>query len=227
MSRFSCALLLGLAAGAHAAPAAPAAPAATACPADRLAVAERFTPADCPDCWAAADLPGAGGGWLFDWILPSPRGDEAELAAAATAEAHERAQRRHAAPADEATTVRREPLAPRRALRLAVQSGPAWHGYVALQLDLRGRPPVGSTGWLALVEELPAGSEGSAVARALVRAVAGPIPLQAGPAGAVRHELRALRWPANARAERLHARGWIEAPDGRMIVLASERCPQR
>lgn len=217
MTRLPCALLLGLAAAAQAAP---------ACPSDRAVVVERYTPADCPGCWSAPELPGAGRGWLFDWILPAPH-DEAPLAVAATTEAGERAQRRHAAPDDGATTVRREALAPPRGLRLAVQSGPAFHGYVALQLDLRGRPPAGSTGWLALVEELPAGSEGSAVARALVRAVAGPIALHGGTPGAARHEMRALRWPVNARAERLHTRGWIETPDGRMIAVAAERCPQR
>ena len=123
--------------------------------------------------------------------------------------------------------VQRERLQRLPRLQLQVQSGPAWNGYFGLQLDARGALPAGSTGWLALVELLPAGSEGSKVERQLLRSVAGPFPLDAArsPRG-VRH-LRALRWPETAQPTRLQARGWIEAPDGRLLAVASDSCAWR
>ena len=58
-----------------------------------------------------------------------------------------------------------------------------------------------------------------------MRSVAGPLPLDgAGNPQGMTH-LRALRWPAGARPERLQARGWIEAADGRMLAVAAPRCP--
>ena len=115
-------------------------------------------------------------------------------------------------------------LGARAAPRLALQSGPAWNGYIGLRLSVHGRVPPGATGWLALLERVPAGSEGSVVARELVRTVAGPLALQ-GPReqGAVNH-LSALRVPDSARAERLHARGWIESAEGAIVAVADDRC---
>jgi hypothetical protein len=199
--------------------------AAAACPRAGAAVTERFTSADCPDCWAAKDAHAAPAGWLFDWITPTPAGSEAPLASAAAAEAAERAQRAGGpSPVAQQMLTLRASLPPSPA-SLRVLSGPAWNGYFGLQLDLRGAVPKGSTGWLALVEVLPAGSEGSAVERQLVRAVAGPLPLD-GAKRPVSH-LRALRWPETAQPTRLQARGWIEAPDGRLLAIASDRCPAR
>ena len=37
--------------------------------------------------------------------------------------------------------------------------------------------------------------------------------------------LRALRWPETAKPERLQARAWLEAPDGRVLAMAADRCP--
>lgn len=109
-----------------------------------------------------------------------------------------------------------------------MRSGPAWNGYLGVELRLAppagaGAPrlPPGSSAWLALVEVLPAGSEGSPLARSLVRSVAGPLPL--AERGASQH-LRALRWPEGAQPDRLRARAWVEGPDGRLLAMAGERC---
>ena len=196
------------------------------CPAPQAAVQEAFIPADCAHCWSAPTaLPGAPG-WRLDWILPAAA--NAPLAAAALAEAAERAARAGAEPA-----VAGRPSA----LRLQVASGPAWNGYFGVQMTVqsaragsnRAGLPAGSTAWLALVELLPAGTDGSPVARALVRSVAGPLPLDrpaSGPplAQPLSH-LRALRWPEGARPERLQARAWIEAPTGQVQLMAADRCP--
>ena len=207
---------------ANAASAANAANAAnTACPAPGAAVVEQVIAADCPDCWAA-DAPAPAGAWRFDWI--SAAGDDAALSAAALAEATDRLQRRGAA-----AGARIQPARALPGLALKVGAGPAWQGYFGLQMTVRARSkaslPAGATGWLALVELLPAGSEGSAGSRALVRSVAGPLPLDGATSAKGLNHLRALRWPAGAQPERLQARGWIEAADGSLLAVAAHRCP--
>ena len=199
-----------------------------ACPAPGAPVVESFIPAGCADCWAV-DAPSPPGAWRFDWVMPG--NDGAPLAAAALPDAAERLQRLGAAEqlASAAPTTVRRPARPRPGLRLTVGSGPAWQGYFGLQLQAqqrgRSRLPAGATGWLALVELLPAGSEANAGPRALVRSVAGPLPLDgAGRAKGVTH-LRALRWPEGTKPERLQARGWIEAADGSLLAVAAPRCP--
>ena len=201
-----------------------------ACPAPGAAVVELFMPANCADCWAS-DTPAPASAWRFDWITPGD--DSAPLAAAALPDAAERLQRLGAAEqlraAAAAPFTLRRPARPLAGLQLTVGSGPAWQGYFGLQLQVtqRGRSPLpaGATGWLALVELLPAGSEANAGPRALVRSVAGPLPLDgAGRPKGVTH-LRALRWPDGAKPERLQARGWVEAADGRLLAVAAQRCP--
>jgi hypothetical protein len=123
-----------------------------------------------------------------------------------------------------------------RPWQLSVASGLAWQGYWALEFKLLAHGlalPSGSTGWLALVEQVPAGSAGNADTRELVRAVAGPLPLptaEAGanpPAGRLARpyvHLHALRWPDSARVDRLQARAWVEGPQGQVLAMAADRC---
>jgi hypothetical protein len=201
---------------------------AKACPTNTAALSEVFIAADCADCWAAARpqaRPAVRPGWRLDWI--SPAGADAALSAAALPEAADRASRRAALGA---RTDAAPP--PRNATwQLAVVSGPAWNGYLGVQLKLQpstpGKPPArlpeGSTAWMALVELLPAGSEGSATDRALVRSVVGPLPLLDTQRNF--QQLRALRWPETAKPERLQARAWIESPSGQVLLMAADRCP--
>jgi hypothetical protein len=209
--------------------AATASPAASACPRAGAAVVERFISADCPACWSAADVAAPpAGAWLFDWIAPTPAGSEAPLAAAASADAPDRAQRAGGpAPSGQQALTVRSTLPRTAGLRLAVQSGPAWNGYFGLRLEVRGRVPAGSSAWLALVEQLPADSEGSVAERQLVRSVAGPLPLDAMHPGRATSHLRALRWPETAQPTRLQARGWIESADGALLAIATDSCPLR
>jgi len=189
-------------------------------------VLERFISADCSDCWQADAAAASGTQWLFDWI--SPTTPEAPMSAAAPVESRERALRAGGpAPVAQQMLVLRSAIAPTPGLQLAVESGPAWSGYIGLQLSVGGRVPTGASGWMALVEQIPAGSEGSAVRRELVRAVAGPLPLSARRTGGAIKHLAALRWPESAKPERLVARAWVESTDGAWLAMASERCPQR
>lgn len=201
--------------------AAPAVP-AVGCPPAQSPVTEVFIAADCTDCWSAPATRPDPGGWRLDWITPAAT--DAPLSAAALPEAADRAARAAAA-----STVALRPSA----LRLQVASGPAWNGYFGVQLTLqraragsnRAGLPAGSSAWLALVELLPAGAEGSPVPRALVRSVAGPVPLAEPAPGQAFSQLRALRWPEGARPERLQARAWIESPGGQLLLMAADRCP--
>jgi hypothetical protein len=208
-------------------PAAAAADGAAACPRQPRAVFERFISADCDACWTSTDTPAApGDAWLLDWIVPSDRGDDAPLSAAAPIEAKERAVRaKGAMPPPQATVVRQTPIAPRGAARLSVASGPAWNGYFGVQFASRGRWPRGSTAWLALVETVPQGTDGTPVPRQLVRSVAGPITLDDG----VRShgQTRAMRWPETAKPERLRAVAWVESAHGVIVAFARGDCGAR
>lgn len=209
-------------------PPAAAAP-ATTCPAAQAPLAEAFIAADCADCWASAAATGAratAAAWRLDWIIPTTA--DAPMAAAALPEAAERALRVGSMPGPgRQLQTQRGVTSPLRGLQLKVVSGPAWQGYIGLELSLRQSArhalPAGSTAWLALIEQVDAGSEGTAIARALVRNVAGPLPLDGSAGRALKH-LRALRWPTTALPERLRARAWIEGPGGEVLAVAADRC---
>ena len=207
------------------------------CPAAQAAVREFFIAADCSPCWAASPAePTPPVGWRFDWIVPA--GADAAMAVAALPEAAERAARADAA--------QRAPtgaglLAPGRssngppgrlaaglAPRLTVVSGPAWQGYIGVELSLYAttgrRWPEGSSAWIALVERVEAGSEGTPVARDLVRSMAGPLPFPPAGGQTLKH-LQALRWPTTAQPERLQARAWVEGPHGAVLAVTADQCP--
>lgn len=205
-------------------PCAAAKPVASTCPAARAPVHEVFVPADCAACWAAADPQAAPAGWRLDWIVPTT--DQAPLAAAALPEAAQRAERAALATLPKATLPK---TALRPGPRLRVASGPAWKGYFGVQITLQapaGQPwPADATAWVALVEQVPAGADGSTIARALVRSVAGPLPVHGPAPGRPLSHLQAMRWPDTAQPTRLQARAWVEAADGRLLAMAADHCP--
>lgn len=222
-----------------AAAAQPAAPATRpACPAAQAATLERLFSADCADCWsapAAQVAPVAAGAakpgpatWRFDWITPGT--DGAPLAAGALPEAADRLARLGLTLPGTSQTLQQShtAAAPLAGLRIKASSGPAWQGYFGVQLTLQTSPrtalPAGSTAWLALVEQVSAGSDGTPVARSLLRSVAGPLPLSTLQPGKPMTHLRALRWPTSAEPTRLQARAWIEGPDGRLLAVAADAC---
>lgn len=206
-----------LAAAAHAAPACPA-------PVPRQLV-ETFISADCETCWQQRIDVGAGT-LRLDWVVPGAQGDEAPLAVAALPEAGERLKSPLAK--DAAAVQAHAATRPPAGLKITANSGLAWNGYIALVLDLQQRNAKALTpqamGWVALVERVPAGEDGSPEDRQLVRNVIGPLPL-ALPKG--QHELRhlrAVRLPANVKVERLGAVGWIEDGDHIVALTQSSNC---
>ncbi len=191
-----------------------------ACPAPTAGVLlERFIAADCKACWSTGGVPTdapALAPFVLDWIVPSPSGDDAALSPAALAESAARA----GAIPPAGLLHRRQVLTPRRGLSVSVQDGPAWSGYVGIRLHVERRGtalPAGAVGYLALVENVAAGDEGTPIDRRLVRALAGPLMLDKDRPST--DHLRALRIPPGARPARLAAVGWVEDPSGKVIAL--------
>lgn len=184
-----------------------------------VALLERFISADCQDCWTRAAEPARQGELALDWIVPGTRGEDAPLSAAATRDALQRldALRRKPRPAlDHVRTARRD-----GAGRLRVALGPAFNGYVGTSIESAdgGRGPF--TGWLALVETLPAGTEGSPVERNLVRNLL--VVPWAAPPGA-RLEARPMSIPEGADPDRLRVVGWLADSRGVIRAISESRC---
>lgn len=201
-----------------------------ACTSDNVhpprALLERFVAADCTDCWRAKT--GAtmkAGTTAIDWIVP--RSDDAALSAAATEDSNRRL--RALAPrvpgADGALlSAVAKPSANEARMRLA--RGISVGDYVGTSMRWPGAVPPGSSAWLLLVEALPAGTEGSPVARQLVRnALVVPLHGATNGGGDVKlNELRSMRFPEVANPERLQLVGWVQDAAGRVLVAAQTRC---
>ena len=179
------------------------------------ALLERFISADCEACWtdahAALPRPGA---VALDWIVPGAGGDDAPLSAAARPDGLDRLQAMGRA---SATTT---PLPPPMPLRVA--RGPALGGYIGTSITLQvpEATPGPFTAWLALVETIPSGSDGTAVERNLVR---NTLVLDWSVAG--EHlEIRPLSVPAGAQAARLRVIGWVEDANARVVAIAQSVC---
>ncbi len=161
--------------------------------------------------------------------MPGALGDDAPLSAAATRDALARLQAlgQDAPQAASTLTTRTEPAG---APRLRVAMGPAVNGYVGASIELRSPTTLKRpfTAWLALVETIPPGVEGSPVERNLVRNVL--IPAWSG------HNLlsksnrlrlidsRAMSIPAGANPEHLRVIGWVQPAQGPVSVIAQSRC---
>lgn len=193
-------------------------------------VLERFISADCGDCWTEPATPRpTDGAVALDWIVPGRLGDDAPLGVAASRDATERLQRlNRPAPARSATRTSAA-MTPAQG-RLRVAHGLALGGYVGASIEWnparRGAAPV--TAWLALVETLPEGAEGSPVARNLVRNVL--IPAWDGHKSLSKtksltfYESRPMNIPEGVRPERLRVIGWVEDAQGRVLGIAQTRC---
>lgn len=192
------------------------------------AVRERFLSAQCADCWATAGSAVPAGTVALDWIVPSAeQGDEAPLSAAATRDSLERLPRwglTEEAVRQSATTAleKTHPPATRQG-RLRVAQGRAVNDYIGTSVQWQSpQKQAGQSLWLLLVEALPAGTEGSPVARLLVR---NSLNLELPrPASKPWRELRAMRIPEGANPERLQLLGWVQDARGRMLAISETVC---
>ncbi|WP_367849092.1 hypothetical protein [Rhodoferax sp. WC2427] len=180
------------------------------------ALLERFISADCEACWtdahAALPRPGA---VALDWIVPGALGDDAPLSAAARQDGLDRLQAM-----GQAATPTAPPPPP---LPLRVARGPVLGGYVGTSIALQATQEAAHgplTAWLALVETIPAGADGTAVERNLVR---NSLLLDWSAAGE-HAEIRPLSVPAGAQAARLRVIGWVEDASARVVAVAQSVC---
>lgn len=196
------------------------------------ALVERFINADCAPCWSAAPTPDQTAGALtLDWIVPGGQGDDAPLSAAASRDALMRLEALgRVLPTTSATTTTAVAGGPVHMLRVA--HGVALGGYIGAVIEL-ATTPVSSqnealSAWLALVESIPAGTEGTVTNRNLVRNV---LLLSWNKDGAlsiadrlVFREIRPLNIPQGASPERLRVVGWVQDARGRVLTAAQSVC---
>ncbi len=202
---------------------------ANAGPAQPVALFERFTSADCASCWQDSATPAPGSDALvLDWIVPSAQGDDAPLAPAATRDALQRLQALGRA-VPTATDVHTAPVEPVRSLHLRVGQGPAVNDYMGATAVFSARPP--GAAWrfhLLLVESLPAGTEGSPVARNIVRNMLQGTWDKRNKLSKSKlnrwTELRPMSFPEGAQPERLRTVGWVQDAQGRMVAAAQSVC---
>jgi hypothetical protein len=200
-----------------------------------VALLERFTHADCATCWSdPATARPAARELAIDWIVPSPKGDEAALSAAASRDALQRLEAlkqtlssgtlKHRSPSDRvAQSTTRAPL------KLRVAHGVALGGYMgaSVELTIARKAPLLSranayplTAWLVLAEDIAVGVEGSPVARLLVRNAL----VTSWPKGQRTFESRPMSLSAGSNPDKLRVVGWVEDAQGQVIARAASHC---
>lgn len=197
-----------------------------------LKLLERFINADCASCWADPDAAKAGPDQLaLDWVVPGTKGDDAPLSAVARRDSLARLQAlRQGLPVKTQATSRA--VKPLRGSVLRVSHGTAVADYVGASIELKPIPAAARgrqwTAWLALVETLPAGTEGSAVERNLVRNLLqtsfdGRKPIAKGEPKRF-FEARSMNIAEGVKPERMRVIGWVEDDKGEVVAAAQSRC---
>lgn len=197
-----------------------------------VALLERFINADCADCWKDPGTPRVKPGQVaLDWMLPGNLGEDAPLSVVANRDASARLQALgRALPAKSWFTA--SPVSGGKQGQLRVAHGLAFSGYVGASIELKGVSPSAPaqpwTAWLALVETLPKGTEGSPVPRNLVRNVfrsEWDVRRQATDKTLLNFfDSRAMNIPPGMNTERMRVTGWIENSQGRILLAAQSRC---
>ena len=199
-----------------------------------LQLVERFIDADCLTCWnsstqtEARASPERPSDLTLDWIVPSAKGEDAALSVAATRDATQRLQHLKRVLNAPQLTVRSS--AGQQPLRVA--RGFALNGYMgaSIELKLPKTSPLRQqtlTAWLLLVQEISAGTEGSPIARLLVRntLVTTWTPAQSNNPDTQRLlESRPMSLPESGNPDQMRVVGWVEDASGRLLSVASSRC---
>ncbi len=192
-----------------------------------VALLERFINADCDTCWTDATAPRpAKGALALDWIVPGSRGEDAPLSAAATRDGLARLTALGRATPAQADSLSQRAAATGKRLRVA--HGLPFNNYLAASIELKPGSGGPWSAWLALVETIPADTEGTPVERNLVRNLLQPAWNMREPLSKAeqikRYEARPMMIPEGARAERLRVVGWVEDAKGRIQVMAQSQC---
>lgn len=210
------------------------------------ALYERFLSADCASCWSeSAFVPGASAA-VLDWIAPGRAGDDAPLSAAARTDALTRLES-IGRPVPATTDLHIAAVAERLPGHLRIGFGPAMSDYVGTSVSYLGALHTNAAGgagnpgewsvWLALVEQIPAGVEGTQVPRNLVRNL-----LQLNwskreqlskketarlPKNTRWIERRPMQLPTGTDPERLALIGWMQNAQGEVVATARADCAAR
>lgn len=191
-----------------------------------VALLERFISADCDECWRDPKTPKAGRGELaLDWILPGRQGDDAPLAMGASRDGLDRLEALQRPPVPASDAVRSRVAGTRAQLRVA--QGVAFNDYLGTSIEIK--PGTGRwQAWLLLVEQVPAGAEGSPVARNLVRNAYRPPWDSARPRTAKErlglYENMAMRIAEGAQLSRLRLVGLLYDERGRLVSAVRSDC---
>ena len=203
-----------------------------------VALFERFLSADCEACWQDSTTPAPSdpvATLLLDWIVPSAAGDDAPLSAAATTDALARLQTlgRNPPASTDVYTASVEGSAP---AQLRVAHGPPFNDYLGTIIAFTpaggARQPGAGPGpfsfHLLLVESVPAGTNGTAVHRNIVRNMLQGTWDKRNKLSKKKPsswtETRSMRIPDGAQAERLHMVGWVQDAQGRMVAATRSVC---
>jgi len=175
----------------------------------------------------------------LDWIVPTPRGDDAPLSAAASRDAVQRLESLLQAPPGSTNTNTVTHKVRPGGFKLRVARGVALGGYMGASIELTARrgtllPRQPLTAWLLLVEDIPAGTDGTPVPRMLIRNAITTMWNKNSLLSKSKHppeqrakrlyESRPMSIPDGANPERLRVVGWVEDPRGRVIASAASVC---
>lgn len=195
---------------------------------------ERFISADCTACWrdSTTVVPTAHS-LAVDWIAPGQLGDEAPLSVAAMLEATDRLQQL-GLPKLLGSEHNYTALQPWPGTQLTLAFGPRVGRYVGVSVEFdvfsNAAPLPDLQLWLLVLEQLPAGSEGSPVPRQLVRNVLqlqwNAAVLKGDAKGTHLSELRAMSLPEGTQPQRLQLAAWVQNAQGHLIQTAHTACAQ-
>jgi hypothetical protein len=210
-----------------------AAQAQSSCSSDGLpaptVLAERFISADCENCWRAPEaqqLVAEASTLVLDWIVPGRQGDDAPLSAATTRDALERLQMLRAT-VPPSWLLHGQKVTPNGLRILRVAHGPALANYMGASIALTPASGGPWTAVLLLVEQIPAGSDGTPIARNLVRNMLviswdqSHMPLSELQRF---YEARPMSLPEGTQAKRVQTVGWVQDVQGKLVALANSAC---
>ncbi len=193
---------------------------------------ERFINADCETCWKDPATPKATKDQLaLDWVTPGSKGDDAPMSVIATRDALTRLQSLTKLPPAN-SSAQAQAVRGVKGATLRVAHGLPLADYVGASIELKPIPASARgknwTAWLALVETLPAGTEGSPVARNLVRNLfqtSWNVSKQQLKTEQPRFfDQRSMSIAAGADASRLRVIGWVENEHGQIVAAAASQC---
>jgi hypothetical protein len=183
---------------------------------------ERFISADCLACWRERAPPPGAGTLVLDWIVPGLKAEGAALATSASEDAMERLDwLRHKTPTRmDSVTSRREG----DPVQLRLAHGEAFNDYIGTSMELKDAGSDTWHAWLLLVEKVPAGADGSPVARNVVRKVFRPEWQRVGRGSGGLAETRSMQVPPWTRPERVRLVGLLQDGRGRMRAITQTEC---